>query len=89
MFERLDLLSSFTGHVKGNTMNHTKGTRAAAVAVTLLAAGLVAAGPANAAETHAAARITTQQLHAGILKAAAAESPDAVLSTGPAGVATA
>jgi hypothetical protein len=66
-------------------MKHSKGTRAAAIAGTLLAAGLVAAGPAGAAAPHA--RISSDQLHSSILKAASQESPDAVLATGPAGVA--
>ncbi len=67
-------------------MKHSKGARAAAIAGTLLAAGLVAAGPANAATPQCAARITgAEQLHASILKAAAAESPDAALATGPTG----
>jgi hypothetical protein len=65
-------------------MKHSKGTRAAAVVGTLLAAGLVAAGPASAAASHA--RISGDQLHAGILKAAAQETPGAVLATGPTGL---
>lgn len=64
-------------------MKHTKGARIAAVAATLLAAGLVAAGPANAA-THTT-RISGDQLHASILKASAAPDAIASLSTGPAG----
>lgn len=71
-------------------MKHSKGTRVAAIAATVLAAGVVAAGPANAVTTSAAApmcsaRITTGELHANILKAAANESPDAAISTRTAG----
>ncbi len=74
-------------------MKHSKGTRAAAIAGTLLAAGIVAAGPAGAATSTSAAapqcsvpaRITGAELHANILKAAAADAPGAVLSTRTAG----
>jgi hypothetical protein len=52
-------------------MKPTTAARAAAVAATLLAAGLVSTVPAGAAESHPApARITSAQLHASILKAA-------------------
>lgn len=55
-------------------MKRTTGTRAAAVAATLLAAGLATAVPANAAASHAATRITgVAQLHESIVKAAAHE----------------
>jgi hypothetical protein len=60
-----------------SSMKHSKSTRTAAVAATLFAAGLVAAGPASAAESQGSAttRITTvEQLHASILSAAGAES---------------
>ncbi|MFC1408917.1 hypothetical protein ACEZCY_06420 [Streptacidiphilus sp. N1-12] len=60
-------------------MKHTTGTRAAAVAAAVLAAGLATAGPANAAQprptTHSATRITGQeQLHASILAAVATQN---------------
>ena len=57
-------------------MKRTTGTRAAAIAATLLAAGIVTAGPASAVEAHSSsARITSQaQLHASIMKAAAHEN---------------
>lgn len=57
-------------------MKHTNTARTAAVAATLLVAGLAAAAPANAAVTpRTTTRITSQeQLRAGILKAAASEA---------------
>ncbi|MDI5965634.1 hypothetical protein POF50_019915 [Streptomyces sp. SL13] len=72
-------------------MKHSKGTKVAAIAATVLAAGLVAAGPAQAAApAHAAgvrpACVSSEALHASILKAAAAESPDAVISTRTSGL---
>jgi hypothetical protein len=59
-------------------MKRTTATRAAALAATLLAAGLATAAPAAAADAHtagpAAVRITSQeQLRANIMKAAAGE----------------
>ncbi len=70
-------------------MKHSKGTRAAAIAATVLAAGIVAAGPANAATAApraAAPQCSVADLHANILKAAAAETPDAVIATRTQGI---
>ncbi len=69
--------------------------RAAAIAATVLAAGVVAVGPAEAATPQttvtpmcsAAARISATDLTAGIAKAAAQETPGAQLSTRTSGIA--
>lgn len=57
-------------------MRHTNTARTAAVAATLIVAGLAAAVPASATEApRAAVRITShEQLRAGILKAATDEA---------------
>ncbi len=62
-------------------MKPTTAARAAAVAATLLAAGLVSATPAGAAESRPApARISTAQLHESILKAAVSQPCSAAAS---------